>query len=86
VKPFDSDDDYELYEQVRSGNVDMKCEEIASGSEDAKDLILNIRDSAPDVKLDSLHSHLKIYNVKVKLKRATEAAKVAARLAKLGEA
>jgi serine/threonine protein kinase len=42
VKPFDSDDDYELYERIISEKVDLTGEEMASVSEDAKDLILKV--------------------------------------------
>jgi hypothetical protein len=37
------------------------------------------------VKLDDLYQHVKIYNVKRKLKRVTEVARAAAKLAALAE-
>jgi serine/threonine protein kinase len=105
TRPFDTDDDYELYEMVTSGDIDYEREELDGVSDAAKDLMRKmlevdpkkritiedalqhtwIKGNAPSVKLDNLHQHLKIYNVKRKLKRVTEVARAAARLAALAE-
>jgi serine/threonine protein kinase len=105
TRPFDTDDEYELYDMIIHGEVDYGTPEMEPVSALAKDLMnqmlqadplqrisvddaLNhqwIRGNAPDIKLDNLHQHLKIYNVKRKLKRVTELAKAAARFAKLGK-
>jgi serine/threonine protein kinase len=105
TRPFDTDDEYELYEMVTSADIDYDREELDGVSDGAKDLMKKmltadahkrisidaalqhpwIKGNAPNVKLDNLHQHLKIYNVKRKLKRVMEVARAAARLAALAE-
>jgi serine/threonine protein kinase len=105
TRPFDTDDEVELYEMVTTGAVDYDREEFGDVSESAKDLIRKmltvdpqkritidqalqhpwVRGHAPQVKLDNLHQHLKIYNVKRKIKRVMEVARAAAKFALLAE-
>jgi serine/threonine protein kinase len=104
TRPFDTDDEYELYDMVVNADIDYDREELDGVSDAAKDLMRKmiaadpkkritieqalqhpwITGHAPQVRLDNLHQHLKIYNVKRKLKRVTEVARAAARLAALG--
>jgi calcium/calmodulin-dependent protein kinase-4/calcium/calmodulin-dependent protein kinase I len=105
TRPFDTDDDEELYDMVVNGQIDYDTPEMKPVSALAKDLLHKmlavdptrrtsvenglahpwIKGNAPDVKLDSLHQCLKIYNVKRKLKRVAQLAKAAQRLSMLAQ-